>query len=137
MKEITVYAIGQQNPKSKHGTFYVSLQYNENKRYIKGVIPKSTASESVSRGVLTALEKLTEPCSVNVFVTENIRKNASGYMGQIATTAEEKGCEIKINVCKGKEGKTVKSSARKPTAQEEARSQIKGERSLFAMLRSN
>lgn len=122
MKEISVYAIGQQNPKNKHGVFHISLQYNGNKRYIKGIVPNATAKKSVSRGVLTALEKLTEPCSVNVFVVTNIKTDTSGIIEQITSAAVEKGCELNITVCKGKEGKTVRGSAIKSAPQEEKHS---------------
>ncbi len=122
MKEISMYVSGQQNSKNKHGIFNALLQFNENKRYFKGIIPNSSARESVSRGVLTALEKLKEPCNVNVFVSVNIRQSASGYMEQIVSTAEEKGCRLTINVLKGKEAKTVKQTAIRPTVKEEKNS---------------
>jgi len=122
MKDISVYATGKQNQKNKHGTFNVLLQYNKNKRYIKGIMPKTSARESVARGVLTALQKVTEPCNVSVFVSVNIRENASGLMGQIVEAAKEKGCKLTINVLKGKEAKTVKQTAIKPTAQQEKNS---------------
>jgi len=118
MKEISMYVSGQYNPKNKHGSFNALLQYNENKRYFKGIIPNSSARESVLRGVLTALEKLKEPCVVGVFVSENIRLSTSGYMEQIVSTAEEKGCRLTINVLKGKEAKTIKQSAIRPTEKE-------------------
>lgn len=117
MKDVTIYSFGSCDATTRKGSYYASLEYCGNYKYVSGYLDDVTTNRCIIVGVIEAIRKLKEPCAVKVITGTLIgikkwQKNRKGVNADLITElhelAWEKKCLLTFEAIAGQRDEIIK-----------------------------